>query len=107
MAEQHAIIHDFAPFTMAVEKAVEKHARGYVGDIKMMMQYGFRQDRDIIPNLIIDDGDPKRTRRNIVLDQKQRFVGISVHEHFQFDYIALFLFADEVGESNNCSCQIM
>ena len=81
MAEEQSIIHDFGPYTFAVEKAIEKHSRGYVSDVKMILEYGFREDKDIIPSLIIDDGDPKRTRRNILLSGKKQYVGISVHEH--------------------------
>ena len=50
----------------------------------------------MIPNLLINDGDRDRIRRRALLDEKNRFVGVSVHEHYEFDYLVLFLFADVV-----------
>ena len=37
MAEEKTIIHDFGPYTLAVEKSVEHHAKGYVGDVQMIL----------------------------------------------------------------------
>ena len=53
-----------------------------MGDIQLILEYGFREDKDIIPNVMIDDGDSRRNRRNILMSGNNKMIGISVHEHY-------------------------
>ena len=46
-----------------------------------MVEYGFRKDPEVIPSIIVDDGDRNRTRRKHLMDANIKFVGVGVHEH--------------------------
>ena len=48
-------------------------------------------DPDIVPSIIVDDGDKSRYSRNALMNPNQRFVGISVHEHKEYDYLLVIL----------------
>jgi hypothetical protein len=71
-----------------------------------MIEYGFRKDMDLLPTIVIDDGNSERTRRNTLMNESWKSVGISVHEHNEFDYFVLFLFST-YDEPIGCRCSIM
>ncbi len=45
----------------------------------IIVEYGFRQDPDIVPSIIVDDGDVNRHTRHVLMNPNHRFVGFSVH----------------------------
>ena len=51
------------------------------GVLEIVVEYGFRPDPEVIPSLVVDDGDKKRTNRHLLMEKDIRFVGMSVHEH--------------------------
>lgn len=51
------------------------------GVLEIVVEYGFRQDPEVIPSLVVDDGDKNRTNRHLLMEKDIRFVGMSVHEH--------------------------
>ena len=78
------------------------------GDIWIIVEYGFRKDPDLIPSVIVDDGDPRRTRRDWLLNERTKLAGISVHGHVEYDYMLLILLTDRLQEcssSSGCSCR--
>lgn len=51
------------------------------GGLEIVVEYGFRQDPEVIPSLVVDDGDKNRSNRHLLMEKDIRFVGMSVHEH--------------------------
>lgn len=51
------------------------------GVLEIVVEYGFRQDPEVIPSLVVDDGDKNRNNRHLLMEKDIRFVGMSVHEH--------------------------
>lgn len=47
----------------------------------MIIEYGFRFDQEVIPMIIVNDGDRSRYNRNLLMSDNMRYLGISVHEH--------------------------
>jgi hypothetical protein len=43
------------------------------------VEYGFRKDIDLLTNIIIDDGNPDKSRRDTLMSEGWRSIGISVH----------------------------
>ena len=78
---------------------------GNYGVIDTIIDYGFRNDPEIIPSLIVDDGDPKKTKRKILMNPKAKYIGIGVHEHSEYDYVVLILITDRM-EEGGCNCSI-
>lgn len=57
----------------------------------IIVEYGFREDPDIIPSIVVDDGDRSRHSRQALLNPGHKFVGISVHENKEYDYMLIIL----------------
>lgn len=45
----------------------------------MIVEYGFRMDTEIVPSILVSDGDQARTNRNLLLDPKMRYLGLAAH----------------------------
>jgi hypothetical protein len=76
------------------------------GEVEMIVEYGFRQDSEIIPSIIVSDGDPNRTNRNLMLSAVLKCVGISIHEHMEYDYMVVILLCESIRENKGCPCTI-
>lgn len=51
------------------------------GDTEMIVEYGFREDPEIVASIIVDDGEPARIHRTLLMSEQMRYLGLSVHEH--------------------------
>lgn len=71
-----------------------------------MVEYGFREDTEIIPSLLVDDGDKDRTNRHLLLDPRMKYLGISVHEHEEYDYVLVILLNGHIEAKEGCKCAI-
>lgn len=67
-----------------------------VGNLDAILEYGFRKDREILATVVVDDGNEERSRREALMNEEYKFVGIGVHEHSEYDYSLLILLADSV-----------
>jgi hypothetical protein len=47
----------------------------------VIVELGFGKDHELVCNIVIDDGDSSRSRRNALMDRKYKYVGLAVHEH--------------------------
>ena len=64
----------------------------------VIVEYGFRKDRELVPSIVIDDGNELKNRRDALMNDKYQFIGLAVHEHKEFDYQLLILLGDDVKQ---------
>lgn len=50
------------------------------GWVSIVIDYGFKYDPEIIPSMIVDDGDEQRVKQTMLMSNETKYVGISVHE---------------------------
>ena len=48
-------------------------------EVFIIIDYGFREDPEVIPSMIVDDGNESRAKRKILLDKDMKYLGVSVH----------------------------
>lgn len=46
----------------------------------MILEYGFRKDAELLPSIIIDDGNESRSRRLALMSTRYKYIGIAVNE---------------------------
>ena len=59
------------------------------------IDYGNNTGKDIVVQLLIDDGVPGRGHRNNILNQNFKYVGNAIGNHSSFDYMSVIDFANE------------
>ena len=62
----------------------------------MVIEYGFRKDKELIPSVLVDDGDSEKSSRVALADPECRFAGYAAYEHSEYDYVLLMLLAANV-----------
>ena len=72
----------------------------------IIVEYGFRHDPDVIPSIIVDDGDKSRHSRYILMNPLHKFIGISVHESREYDYMLVLLLNGVTKTKEGCKCSI-
>lgn len=75
--------------------------------VEILVDYGFRKDVDLLTNIMIDDGNYDRSRRHTLMNEAWQSVGISVHQHYEFDFLVVFLFSTYLEPITNCNCELM
>lgn len=77
-----------------IEKIIKKYGDFY-GDFSRIIEFGYQDPEIIVDNLIVNDGDPKRSKRNILMNQNLYNFGVAFGEHSFFQYCTVALFCTE------------
>ncbi|HEV7644191.1 MAG TPA: CAP domain-containing protein [Pyrinomonadaceae bacterium] len=67
-------------------------------EVKENISYYAQSVRDIVVNMLIDDGNPKRDHRKNLLSTNLRFAGLSAGESKMFGRLCVVVFAGEFSE---------
>jgi len=67
-------------------------------EVKENISYRAQTVRDIILNMLIDDGNPKRDHRKNLLSSNLRFAGLSIGESKMYGRLGVIAFAGEFTE---------
>jgi uncharacterized protein YkwD len=59
------------------------------------ISYGYNVGRDIVVQLLIDDGVPNRGHRNNILNKSFEYVGVAIGSHSIFTYLCVIDYANE------------
>lgn len=75
-----------------IDERIERYGK-WKGNIGENISYGFTSGRDIVSQLLIDDGVPNRGHRVIIFSEDFRFAGISILHHKKYSHICVIDFA--------------
>jgi uncharacterized protein YkwD len=67
-------------------------------EVKENISYRAQSARDIVLNMLIDDGNPKRDHRKNLLSSNLRFIGLSAGEGKSYGRLCVLVFAGEYSE---------
>jgi uncharacterized protein YkwD len=67
-------------------------------EVKENISYRAQSVRDIILNMLVDDGNPKRDHRKNLLSSNLRFIGLSAGDSKMFGRLCVVVFAGEFSE---------
>ncbi|MBN1649565.1 MAG: CAP domain-containing protein [Spirochaetales bacterium] len=81
----------------SMRKRIERHGRWDVL-IGENISYGYGDARNIVIQLVVDDGVSSRGHRRNLLGTKFRFIGTSVGNHRQFGSMCVMDFAGDISE---------
>ena len=75
------------------------------------MEYGFREDKELLPSMIVDDGDSEKSTRMAITDPDCRLAGYGVFEHCEYDFVLVVLLARKVTVKQEplpfCRCNLI
>jgi len=63
------------------------------------ISYGYNKGRDIVVQLLIDDGVPDRGHRNNILNRSFRYAGPAIGRHSNFTYLCVIDYANEYTDN--------
>ena len=123
LIEQLAKMEPLRPIehSLVLQQAAEKHARDigqsgkyshqgsdgsnfedrvgrygkWRGHLVEVLECDYREPKDILASLLIDDGMPTRPHRKTLLNADVHFEGISIHTHAVFEYVTVMVFSSE------------
>jgi hypothetical protein len=98
---------DLTAFKEVIKRQLKNEMPGIKQKVEILVDYGFRKDVDLLTNVMVDDGNYDRSRRHTLMNEAWQSVGISVHQHYEFDYFVVFLFSTYLEPITSCSCQVM
>lgn len=73
------VVGNVEEYRAKVEKELKKLDVSESGETEIVVEYGFREDPEILASLVVDDGDKDRSNRLLLMGESIRFVGMSVH----------------------------
>ena len=76
-------------FNRRIERLMDKH--GYTGE---NISYGYNIAREIVKQLLVDDGVPSRGHRKNILDLKYDEVGVSIGRHSEYQSMCVIDFGN-------------
>ncbi|MEG5052769.1 MULTISPECIES: CAP domain-containing protein [unclassified Microcoleus] len=76
---------------------VDRYGQGYAGE---NIDFGASSGREIVIDLLVDDGVSSRGHRENILKPSYRFAGVSVGPHAQYGTMAVIDFADQYKEAS-------
>ncbi len=79
-------------FGSTMSERIERYGE-WSGTIAENISYGFREPRDIVAQLLIDDGVASRGHRENLLNPALRYVGISIGSHRRYRDMCVMDFA--------------
>jgi len=77
-----------------VDSRIERYGV-WKGNVSESISYGFKSGREIVSQLLIDDGVPERGHRFMLLSSDFRLAGVSVMTHKKYGSICVIDFATE------------
>lgn len=93
-------------YTNKVHDFLKKQGQKEPSHVEIMVEYGFRKDPELISSLVVCDGDLNRVNRKILFNSSMKYIGLSVHEHSEFDYILVIILSDKDQRLPMCQCMI-
>ena len=73
-----------------LDKVVEKYGK-YSGNLSRALDFGGETPEQVLVNLIVSDGDPKREQRENLLNKELKKVGAAIGKHDEFGYVATII----------------
>ena len=71
-----------------------------IGEFAENITYGTGTGIEAVLQMLVDDGNPERMQRDVMMSNAYRKIGVMHHEHKTFGNIVVIVFAADMLESH-------